>query len=129
MQTRSRPDLTNLRDNRRWYEKASNDRRFVDSFNRIYALDSAIRRTALKKHTTSVSTPAKQKRPTACKKTTTKLTVGIDLGDQKSSYCILDTEGDVISEGAVQTSESAFAQQFQNLRPCRIALETGRHSP
>ena len=82
----------------------------------------------MKKDTSSVSTPGKQERPKVANKMG-KLTVGIDLGDQKSAYCILDTEGDVISEGAVQTSESAFAQQFQNLRSCRIALETGTHSP
>jgi hypothetical protein len=82
----------------------------------------------LKKNTTSSAARPKRKRPAASKKTTTKLTVGIDLGDQKSAYCILDAEGEVHSEGTVRTSESGFAQQFQDVAPCRIALETGMHS-
>jgi len=62
-------------------------------------------------------------------KTPTLLTIGIDLGDENSAYCVLDAEGEVLSEGIVRTTESGFAQQFQNIPPCRIALETGTHSP
>ena len=87
----------------------------------------------MKKNSTSISARPKQKGPAASKKTdaktTAKLTVGIDLGDQKSSYCILDSEGSVLSEGTIRTSESGFAQQFQSMAHCRIALETGTHSP
>ena len=82
----------------------------------------------MKKNRTSSSARPNQKRPYASTKTT-KLTVGIDLGDKKSAYCILDIQGDVLSEGDVRTSESGFAQQFQSMKPCRIALETGTHSP
>jgi transposase len=87
----------------------------------------------LKKNNTSSLAPAKQKRPAATKKTTVKTTarrtVGIDLGDKKSAYCILDAEGGVLCEGIVRTSESGFAEQFQYITPCRIALEAGTHSP
>jgi len=82
----------------------------------------------LKKNTTSSARP-KKARQTASNKTTAKLTVGIDLGDQNSAYCVLDADGDVLSEGTVRTSESGFTQQFQSISPCRIALETGTHSP
>jgi len=57
------------------------------------------------------------------------LTVGIDLGDKQSAYCILDAEGDVLSEGTIRTTEGGFEQQFQSMKACRIALETGTHSP
>ena len=61
--------------------------------------------------------------------TTARATVGIDLGDQKSHYCILDAEGEVLSEGTIRTSENGFAQQFQRMARSRIVLETGTHSP
>jgi transposase len=82
----------------------------------------------LKKNSTRSTASPKTRRSAAAKKTTTKLTVGIDLGDQNSAYCVLDAEGEVLSEGIVRTTESGFAQ-FQNMSPCRIALETGTHSP
>src|SRR5215468_3761058 len=85
------------------------------------------RRPALKKNNTNSARP--KTRQTASKKTTIKLTVGIDLGDQNSAYCILDSEGEVLSEGTVRTTEGGFAQQFQKMSACRIALETGTHSP
>jgi hypothetical protein len=47
----------------------------------------------LKKETTGVPARAKQGRSTTTKKTTTKLTVGIDLGDQKSAYCMKSVGG------------------------------------
>ena len=82
----------------------------------------------MKKNTTS---PARSKkaRQTTTAKAAAKLTVGIDLGDQNSAYCVLDAEGDVLSEGTLRTSEKGFAQQFESMSPCRIALETGTHSP
>lgn len=76
----------------------------------------------MKKNTIGNPVRSKQKGPNAPRKanikTATKLTVGIDLGDQKSAYCILDAEGGVLSEGTFRTSESGFAQQF---RACRVA--------
>jgi transposase len=56
-------------------------------------------------------------------------TVGIDLGDQTSHYCILDEQGDVVSEGTLRTTERGFREQFQRMAHARIALETGTHSP
>src|SRR5438552_14784369 len=105
------------------------DRSLVEASTKSTHSKCKQRRPALKKNSTSNSGQSKQKRPTASKKTTakmtTKLTVGIDLGDHNSSYCVLDAEGDVLSEGTVRTSESGFAQQFQNMSRCRITLETG----
>lgn len=77
---------------------------------------------------------SKMTRPckTAAQKTTTTLltrTVGIDLGDQTSHYCILDEQGDIVSEGTLRTTEVGFREQFQCMARARIALETGTHSP
>jgi transposase len=71
-------------------------------------------------------------RKIAAQKTTTTLltrTVGIDLGDQMSHYCILDEQGDVVSEGTLRTAEAGFREQFQRMARARIAMETGTHSP
>jgi transposase len=58
-----------------------------------------------------------------------KLTVGIDLGDQSSRYCILDEAGEKVSEDKVPTSEVGLKALFGKMAPCRIALEVGTHSP
>jgi len=58
-----------------------------------------------------------------------KLTVGIDLGDRSSRYCILDEQGEVLAEGSVATTQKGFAQVFGSKLRSRIALEVGTHSP
>ena len=84
----------------------------------------------MKKKNITSSAPRMQKPAAVSKKVAvTKVTVGIDLGDRNSAYCVLDPEGDVLAEGTVRTSETGFSQQFQKMSPCRIALETGTHSP
>jgi transposase len=105
------------------------DRILVDSFDQCNALEVQERRPALKKLITSTMARPKKTRQNKASKPSGKLTVGIDLGDQNSAYCILDAEGEVLSEGTVRTSEHGFAQQFERMGICRIALETGTHSP
>ncbi len=58
-----------------------------------------------------------------------KLTVGIDLKDRSSRYCILDEQGEVLAEGSVATTPKGFAQVFGSKLRSRIALEVGTHSP
>ena len=57
------------------------------------------------------------------------MTVGIDLGDRISRYCILNEEGEILSEGSVPTTKSGMSQVFGAMPRCRIAMETGAHSP
>jgi transposase len=57
------------------------------------------------------------------------LTVGLDLGDRYSHYCILNEEGDVIEEGRIQSTEAALRRHFEGEPRQRIALECGTHSP
>jgi transposase len=100
----------------------------VCSFKSINALTGAKRRLALKKNTKTT-----RPRKNAAQKTATTMsprrTVGIDLGDQTSHYCILDEQGDVVSEGTVRTTESGLEEQFRRMARARIVLETGTHSP
>ena len=63
------------------------------------------------------------------KRATRKLTIGIDLGDRSSRYCILDGEGEVLAEGSVATTKKGLAQVFGSKPRSRVALEVGTHSP
>jgi transposase len=56
-------------------------------------------------------------------------TVGLDLGDRYSHYCILTSEGELIEEGRIQSTEAALRKQFADQDRMRIALEAGTHSP
>lgn len=58
-----------------------------------------------------------------------KLTVGLDLGDRTSHYCILDEAGNVILERRLPTTPKGIHEVFRTLPHSRIALETGTHSP
>ena len=57
------------------------------------------------------------------------LTVGLDVSDTYTSFCMVDKEGNVIEEGRVRTTEPALARRFSVVAPCRIVLEVGTHSP
>ena len=58
-----------------------------------------------------------------------KLTIGVDLGDRWSFYCVLDEAGKIILEQKVPTTPEAMKQTFSRIPQSRIALETGTHSP
>lgn len=58
-----------------------------------------------------------------------RLTIGLDLGDKASRYCVLNGEGEVIKEGSVATTKKAMLEKFGKVESCRIALEVGTHSP
>ncbi len=58
-----------------------------------------------------------------------KLTIGVDLGDRWSFYCVLDEAGQVILEQKVATTPEAMKQTFEKIPRSLIALETGTHSP
>jgi transposase len=63
------------------------------------------------------------------KETNGKLTVGIDLGDRSSRYCILDEQGEPVVEGSVATTRKGLAQVLGSKPRSRVALEVGTHSP
>src|SRR6201981_1751368 len=58
-----------------------------------------------------------------------KLTIGLDLGDQWSCYCVLDEAGKIILEQKVATTPEAVKQAFAKIPQSLIAMETGTHSP
>jgi transposase len=58
-----------------------------------------------------------------------KLTIGLDLGDRWSWYCVLDEAGEVLLEQKVGTTPKAMKEVLGGMARSRIALETGMHSP
>ncbi len=58
-----------------------------------------------------------------------QFTIGLDLGDRSSRYCLLDEQGEMILEGRVATTKRGLEQVFGRLPRCRVALEVGTHSP
>jgi transposase len=57
-----------------------------------------------------------------------RLTVGVDLGDQWSHYCILGLEGETLAEEQLRTTPEDFATFFQGLNGARVVIEVGTHS-
>jgi transposase len=57
-----------------------------------------------------------------------RLTVGVDLGDQWSNYCILGLEGETLAEGQLRTTREDVASLFGALSSARVIFEVGTHS-
>jgi len=57
-----------------------------------------------------------------------RLTVGVDLGDRWSQYCILGLEGETLAEGQLRTTQEDVGEFFQALRAARVVVEVGTHS-
>jgi transposase len=58
-----------------------------------------------------------------------QLTIGLDLGDRSSAYCVLNEAGKIVFEHKLATTPEAMKQVFSSMPRCRIAMETGTHSP
>jgi transposase len=58
-----------------------------------------------------------------------KLTVGIDMGDHWSKFCVLDGEGKAIEKGNILTCQIGFEKEFEKRAPLRVVIEAGTHSP
>ena len=61
--------------------------------------------------------------------TNQRLTVGLDLGDRSSRYCILSEGGEVVSEGSLPTSKPGLSSLLGKMAASRVVLEVGTHSP
>ena len=56
------------------------------------------------------------------------VTIGMDLGDRNSRYCLLSNEGEILREGQVATTKTGMMETFGSLGRARIAIEVGTHS-
>jgi transposase len=57
------------------------------------------------------------------------ITIGMDLGDKSSRFCMLSNEGQILRDGQAPTTKAGMAQAFGLLGRTRIAIEVGTHSP
>jgi transposase len=57
-----------------------------------------------------------------------RLTIGLDLGDRTSHYCILNEQGDIVIQGSMPTSKAGLKRLFEKMPLSRVALEVGGHS-
>jgi transposase len=57
------------------------------------------------------------------------LSIGMDLGDKISRYCVLDQAGEILYERATPTSKKGMMRVYGSLARCRIGIEVGTHSP
>ena len=82
----------------------------------------------MKKHSKSQQNP-KGPANQACPPMAGSITIGIDLGDKTSRYCVLNPQGEVAKQSSVAMTRKAVAQTFGAMPRSRIALEVGTHSP
>jgi transposase len=57
-----------------------------------------------------------------------RVTIGLDLGDRKSKYCVFDGVS-YLKEADVPTTPEEMKVVFGAMQRCRIAMEVGTHSP
>lgn len=58
-----------------------------------------------------------------------KLTIGVDIGDKQSHYCVRDGKGEIVERGKLDTTRTGLNALFEGLAPVRVAIEAGTHSP
>src|SRR3954452_22826232 len=80
------------------------------------------RRPAMKKVSTAAAQPSRIF-------SQQKLTIGLDLGDRNSWFCVVDETGKIQLEQKVRSSTKGLRQVFGAMPRSRIALEIGTHSP
>lgn len=55
-------------------------------------------------------------------------TVGLDVGDRKTQFCVLDGRGAVVEEGRLASTRAAFEARFGEAPRARVVLEVGAQS-
>ena len=58
-----------------------------------------------------------------------RLTIGLDLGDRNSWFCVMNETGQIQLEQRVGTTAKGLREVFGAMPRSRIALEIGTHSP
>lgn len=59
----------------------------------------------------------------------TKVTIGMDLGDQHSHLYVLDEDGMCVETGRIRTTQAGLTRWFRGRAAARVVLEAGTHSP
>jgi len=57
-----------------------------------------------------------------------RLTIGVDLGDRNSHFCVLGSDAEIVLEGSIRTTPSSFEKHFGKFASSLIAMEVSTHS-
>jgi len=76
----------------------------------------------------NITAPKNAKGATTARKRES-FTIGMDLGDKTSRFCVLNQAGEIVRESSVTTDKKGLAREFAARQKCRIAIEVGTHSP
>jgi transposase len=57
------------------------------------------------------------------------ITIGLDLGDRRHRFCVLDKSGEVVEEGNVGNERVLIAALSHRYRGALVVMEAGCHSP
>ncbi len=60
--------------------------------------------------------------------TASRVTIGIDVGDTESTFCVLSPGGRVVEKGSLDTTSKGVRNQFESRSPSLGVLEAGAHS-
>lgn len=60
---------------------------------------------------------------------TSESTIGLDLGDRWSRYCVIGSRGVVVKEDRVRTRPEALEETFRMILPSKMVMEAGTHLP
>jgi transposase len=55
--------------------------------------------------------------------------VGLDISDEQGTFVVLAEDGRVVEEGRVSMTLAGIERCFGERKSCRVAIETGTHSP
>lgn len=58
-----------------------------------------------------------------------QITIGIDLGDRRHAFCVLDDKGQITGEQSLANTRASLEQLSRRYPGATIAMETGTHSP
>jgi len=57
-----------------------------------------------------------------------RLSIGLDLGDKRSRFCLMSDTEEILQEGAVATTRTAMFRLFSKFQRARVVIEASTHS-
>ena len=58
-----------------------------------------------------------------------QITIGLDLGDRRHTYCVLDEAGKIAREGSLSNTREQLAAMAGSYPGATVVMEAGTHSP
>ena len=58
-----------------------------------------------------------------------QITIGLDLGDRRHTYCVLDETGKIAKEGTLGNTREQLATMARSYPDANVVMEAGTHSP